>query len=129
MAIGSASGGRTPTGSGTSTGSAGWNLQLTSTTLTAAGRTLATDATDITGTSAVACGSGAPCTLPVNGVALPAAAPAGTPAPSPVKFFNAATSSGVGRIDVTLDLATLVPQNAFAGTYTSTVTISVVSGP
>lgn len=111
------------------TGLAGWSLQLTSTTLTAAGRSLATGATRITGTSGLACGSGAPCTLPVNDVALPVAAPAGTPAPSPVTLANAAASTGVGRVALTVDLATLVPQNAFAGTYTSTVTISVVSGP
>ena len=66
---------------------------------------------------------------PTNAMTYPKDVPAGTTAPTAIKYFNAASGTGVGRIDLTTSFGTLVAQNAYAGTYTSTVTISVVSGP
>lgn len=109
--------------------SAGWQLQVTSTTLTTGTRSLATTASDVTGVSGVACANGAPCTLPTNNVAFPVDVPAATTAPTAVKFYNAAANTGDSRVDMTLAFSVLVPQNAYAGTYTSTVTLSVISGP
>jgi hypothetical protein len=109
--------------------SAGWQVQVTSTTFTAVARTLATTATDLTAVSAVVCDNNAPCDLPVNSVTYPVDVPAGAVAPTGIKAYNAAAASGEGRIDFTASFTTLVPQNAFAGTYSASVTISVVSGP
>jgi hypothetical protein len=109
--------------------SAGWQVQVTSTTFTAVSGTLATTATDLTGVSAVVCDNNAPCDLPVNSVTYPVDVPAGTVAPTGVKAYNAAAASGEGRVDFTASFATVVPQNAFAGTYSASMTISVVSGP
>jgi hypothetical protein len=55
--------------------------------------------------------------------------PAGTTPPTAVKFFNAAASSGMGKFTVTPTIGVSVPQSSTAGTYTSTLTISIVSGP
>ena len=46
-----------------------------------------------------------------------------------VKFFNTTANNGMGRFTVTPTVGVTIPQNAFAGTYTSTVTLSIVSGP
>lgn len=111
------------------TGNVGWQLQITSTTFTTGTRTLAATASDVTGVSGVACDAGAPCTAPTNNVTFPKDLPAASTAPTAIKYYNAASATGVGGIDLTTALTTIVPQNAYAGTYTSTVTISVVSGP
>ncbi|MFL5845105.1 MAG: hypothetical protein ACJ762_10460 [Solirubrobacteraceae bacterium] len=108
---------------------AGWQLQVTSTTMTTGTRSLATTATDVSGVSAVTCDNGAPCVLPTNSVTFPVDVPAASTAPTAVKFYNAAANTGDSRVDMTLAFSSQVPQNAYAGTYSSTVTISVVSGP
>jgi hypothetical protein len=46
-----------------------------------------------------------------------------------VKFVNAASATGAGHFTVTPTITVSVPQNSFAGTYTSTLTIAIVSGP
>jgi hypothetical protein len=46
-----------------------------------------------------------------------------------VKFFNAAANTGMGKFTNTPTIGVFVPQSSFAGTYTSTLTISIVSGP
>jgi hypothetical protein len=108
---------------------AGWQLQVTSTTLTTGTHSLATTATDITAISTAACNNLGPCTLPTNSVTYPVGVPAAASAPTAVKFANAAATTGRSRIDWSATFAVDVPQNAFAGSYTSTVTISVISGP
>jgi hypothetical protein len=111
------------------TASAGWQLQVTSTTLTTGTRSLATTATQVTAMSSATCDNGAPCTLPANTVTYPVDVPAGTTAPTAVRFANAASGAGVGRIDWSATFSVAVPQNAYAGSYSSVLTISVVSGP
>lgn len=109
--------------------SLGWHLQVTSTQLTAGSRTLPVTATSLTDVGSLVCHAGAPCALPTNIIPSPVAVPAGATAPAPVTFFNAAAATGAGAIDLTINFSVDVPQNAYAGTYSSTVTISVVSGP
>jgi len=46
-----------------------------------------------------------------------------------VKFFNAAANSGMGRFTITPSITVSVPGNVYAGTYSSTVTVAVASGP
>jgi hypothetical protein len=108
----------------------GWNLTITSTQFTTGGgspQTLATNASTVTGVT-TACASGT-CTNPTNAIAYPVAVPAGATAPTAVKFFNAAANSGLGKFTITPTVSVFVPQNTIAGTYTSTLTVSIVSGP
>jgi hypothetical protein len=82
---------------------AGWNITGTSTTFTnAASKMLSTTATSITSAST---------------------------APTAVKLYNAATGTGKGPNTVNLTAQLSVPANAYNGTYSSTWTIAVVSGP
>jgi len=109
---------------------AGWNETITSTQFTTGGgtpQTLATNASSISGVT-VASGSGTN-TSPTNSVTYPVAVPAAATAPAAVKFFNAALSTGMGKFTITPTVGVFVPQNSFAGTYTSTVTLAIVSGP
>lgn len=115
-----------PTGTG-----AGWNLTITSTQFSTGGatpKTLATTATTITGVAS-ACKQGT-CTLPTNAITYSAlTVPAGATAPTAVKFFNAAANSGMGEFTITPTFSISIPANAYAGTYSSTVTLSIVSAP
>jgi hypothetical protein len=101
---------------------AGWNLTMSSTSFSdGAGHTLSPGA--VSGVSA-ACHGGNSCTAATNSITYPLTL-GGTAA----KFFNAASASGMGKIDVTPSVDVAIPGNAFAGTYTSTVTLAAVSGP
>ena len=109
---------------------AGWNATITSTTFSTGGgspRLLSTTASSLTGVTS-SCASGT-CTNPSNAQTYPFTVPAGTVAPTAVKFFNTTANNGMGIFTVTPTIAVTVPQNAYAGTYSSTVTLSVVSGP
>ena len=107
---------------------AGWNLQLTSTLFTNAGaKTMAPGATTLTSASgSAATGS---CIVPTNSVTYPVTVPAGSSPPTAVKVFNASASTGVGPNNVTLNASLAVPANTFSGSYTSTWTLTVASGP
>lgn len=112
-------------------GNAGWNLTVTSTQFSTGGATPSTlpaNASTITAVSN-ACVTGATCTNPTNAISYPVALPAGATAPPAVKYFNAAVGTGKGKFTNTPTIGVLVPANADAGSYTSTVTISAVSGP
>jgi len=106
----------------------GWNITGTSTTLTnAGGKTLSTTATQVTAASAAAATGN--CTLPTNSIGYPVTLPAASSPPTAVKLYNAATSTGTGPTDVTLTFQLSLPANTFNGTYSSTWTFAVVSGP
>jgi hypothetical protein len=110
---------------------AGWNLTITSTQFTTGGatpNTLATNASSVTGVTS-ACVGGSTCTNPTNSVTYPLNVPAAPVAPTAVKLFNAAANTGMGKFTVTPTVQVAVPANTYAGTYTSTVTLAVVSGP
>jgi hypothetical protein len=109
---------------------AGWNETITSTQFTTGvpnNYTLATNASSLTGVS-VTNGTGTN-TAPTNSVTYPLAVPAAAVAPAAVKFINAAANTGMGRFTLTPTVGVFVPQNTFAGTYTSTLTIAIISGP
>ena len=114
---------RTGAGSGL-----GWNTTITSTQFSTGTKTLPTSISTVTAVTS-ACMNGGLCTNPTNAITYPLAVPAGATAPTAVKFFAAATATGKGVFTVTPTVSVAVPQNAFTGTYTSTLTISVVSGP
>jgi hypothetical protein len=112
------------TGSG-----AGWDITATSTTFTAGAKTLATSSTTLSGAPTTACDAGATCTLATNSVGYPYTLPAATTAPTATKMFNAAVNTGLGNETITPTWRLSVPAATFAGTYTSTWTLSLVSGP
>lgn len=108
---------------------AGWNLTVTSTAFSdGSGHSLANDSSSLTGVTS-ACVAGGSCTNPTNAVTYPLTVPAAASAPAAVKFFNSAANTGMGRFTVTPSISVAVPGNAYAGSYTSTVTIAAVSGP
>jgi hypothetical protein len=108
----------------------GWNLAITSTQFSNGSATLPASASQIAAAPAVSCVSQyANCSPPSNSISYPVAVPAGTTPPSPAKFFDAAPGSGAGLFTVTPTVEVSIPQNSFAGTYTSTLTISIASGP
>ena len=108
----------------------GWNLTVTSTQFKdASSHTFPTTASTITAV-ATACGTSSTCTLPTNSVPnTNLAVPAATVAPAAVKYLNAANATGLGTTNVNATVSVAVPANVFAGTYTSTVTVSIVAGP
>jgi WxL domain surface cell wall-binding len=102
---------------------AGWNLQISATSFSdGAGHTLAPGSVS---SAAQACHAGSSCTAATNsGITLPLTV-SGTAA----KFFNAATNTGLGKLDITPTIAVQIPGDAYAGTYTSTVTLAATTGP
>jgi hypothetical protein len=110
------------TGSG-----AGWNLTATSTTFTTGSGTLPTAAAEIIAASASS--TSGTCSLPVNQIAYPVSIPAGASAPAAVKVFDASAGTGAGPVNVALTASLHVPGNARVGTYTSTWTLTLASGP
>jgi hypothetical protein len=116
----------------------GWGLTITSTTFSFSGsnalstpvtRALSTGATKVTGVAAVCAGLGT-CTDASNSVSYSnLTVPAASTAPTAVQFFNAAVDTGLGNFTITPTFQVSFPANVFAGTYSSTLTISITSGP
>jgi hypothetical protein len=108
----------------------GWNIDLTSTTLTNAGEeTLPTTASNVTGVASLVADPSGSCSLPTNGETYPITVPAGATAPAAVDIYNAAAGTGEGANDVTLDFSITVPGYAYDGSYSSTWTYTIASGP
>lgn len=108
------------TGSGS-----GWNLTISATNLTdgVAGHPSLTEQVSA---ATASCVSGNHCTN----------ATSTTPPTYPVvlsnsaqKFFSADANSGMGILSVSTTVQVLVLGNTYAGTYTATLTLAVVSGP
>ena len=102
---------------------AGWNLQISATNFSdGAGHTLAPGT--VSAVSA-ACHAGSTCSAATSsGITYPLNVTA-----TAAKFFNAASNTGLGKIDVTPTVQVAIPGNAYAGTYTSTVTLAAATGP
>jgi hypothetical protein len=110
------------------TGSAaGWNLTATSTPFISGTHTLPATAAQITAASATA-GTGQ-CSAPVNQISYPVTVPAASTPPSAVKVYDAGAGTGAGPANVALTASLNVPGNARTGTYTSTWTLTLASGP
>lgn len=106
------------TGSG-----AGWNLQISGTPLAdSKGHTLAQQ---LQPTAFAGCAPGSSCTPPGGPPSGPPVVITGTPQ----KFFSASPATGMGSMILQSLVFVLVPGNAFAGTYTTTLTLAAVSGP
>jgi hypothetical protein len=107
----------------------GWNTTIMSTQFTNAdGKTLAVDASSVSGVTSAAVGGtaelpGNSVTYGVGGLSIP------TDAAQPIKFFNAADGTGMGNFTLTPTVKVSVPAKSYKGAYKSTVTIAAVSGP
>jgi hypothetical protein len=114
------------TGSG-----AGWNVTATSTLFTSGTYTLPAGATIIGSPPATpSCDTNVTCTpAGIPTVAYPYSLPAGATAPTATKLFNAPSGTGLGDQTVTPTWTVAIPANAYAGNYTSTWTLSLVSAP
>jgi hypothetical protein len=74
-----------------------------------------------------ACSTGATCTTPTNTTSYPVAITTGA---SPVTIYDTAVSSGLGSITVgPVGWWLYLPANTLPGTYTSTVTLELISAP
>lgn len=106
----------------------GWNLTATSTRFTSGADTLSTTATTITGVSVTAGATN--CGMPVAGsTTFPITLPAGAVAPPATKIYSASLGSGLGIANLAYTFALAVPANTKIGTYTSTWTFTLASGP
>jgi hypothetical protein len=106
----------------------GWNITGTSTTFTnGSGNALPTTAATVTAASAT--GLSGNCSLPSNTVSYPATVPAGSTPPTATRLYNAAAGSGAGPVTVALTANLTVPAAVRTGSYSSTWTLSIVSGP
>ncbi len=100
----------------------GWNLTISATVFSDGATHTLNQGT--VASVASACHAGSTCTTATNAISYPLTI--GTTA---AKFFNAAVNTGLGKVDVTPTINVAIPGNAYAGTYTSTVTLAAVSGP
>ncbi len=113
---------------GDNTGSgSGWNVTLSNTSFTSGTHVLTnTDFTAALPGSPV-CDVGSSCTAATwtGNVAYPYTLP-GTAA---TKLLSAASGTGMGNQTASISWTAAVPADAFTGTYTSTWTVTLVSGP
>jgi hypothetical protein len=125
----------------------GWNVTVSATTFTSItpAATLVNAGTFSTNGSVAAqtattaptatCTSGATCTLPTNTTTYPVAITTAASAPTAVKIYDTSAASGLGSIVIGYPAAAAVgwwvavPANAVPATYTSTVTLEVISAP
>jgi WxL domain surface cell wall-binding len=106
----------------------GWNLNATSTTFSdGSGHSLPTTATTFTAASASAATGN--CSLPTNTTSYPVTLPAGSTPPTAAKLFNASAGTGAGPANLSLTANLAVPANTRAGSYSSTWTFTLSSGP
>jgi hypothetical protein len=124
--------------------SAGWHITVSATTFTSGTHTLPdTGSLVFTGSISSATASSPPsssclttCTLPSDTVTYPVAITTAPTAPSAATIYDTAAGSGDGAILLGGNSAAdpvgwwiNVPANARVGTYTSTVALTIVSGP
>lgn len=111
----------------------GWNLMITSTIFRHGNRNKDPDQLSTTASSVASvgasCGTYSTCTVPASSISYPLVIPAASKLPPPVKFFNAAQHTGLGKFILTMMVNVQVPKNVEAGIYTCTIVISVANGP
>jgi hypothetical protein len=92
-----------------------------------------TSVTSTSGPSATCTGT---CTLPTNTTTYPVGITTAATAPTPVTIFDTAAATGLGQMVIGGSAAANpvgwwvnVPASASAGSYTSTITVQIISGP
>ncbi|SRR6266851_4741184 len=127
------------TGSG-----AGWHVTTSATTFTNGSHALPNSltfvttgsVTSITATSAPTASCSGTCSLPSNSTTYPVAITTAASSPVPVTIYDTAAASGLGQIVIggstqpnPVGWWANIPANASAGSYTSVITMAVISGP
>ncbi len=127
------------TGSG-----AGWHVTMSATTFTAGPKSLPNTGTvHFNGSLISPLASTAPsatcvtsCTLPTDTTTYPVAITTAVSAPTAVTIYDTAAATGMGVMTLGGSTAANpigwwvnVPASVFTGTYTSTVTLSILTGP
>ncbi len=108
----------------------GWSIAATSTQWNDGGsQVLPPTATTVSDAPIVTCDVLSQCNLAASSVGYPYVLPAGATAPAASRLFNATAGTGIGRQTVTPTLRLSVPGNSYAGTYHSTITVTLQSGP
>lgn len=106
----------------------GWNLSATSTRFVSGGNSMSNSATTITGLSLAAGATN--CGMPATSTtSFPITLPAGVSAPAATKIYSDTVGNGLGIADLTYTFALAIPANTRTGTYTSTWTFTLASGP
>lgn len=116
--------------SGLGSTSSGWHLTITSTLFSTGGatpRTLSAGASSVTALTSL-CAVG-PCIDPANSSSYPIPVSAGSPAPTPLRFFSTPALTGLGTFTLTPIVTVEIPASAYAGAYASTLTLALTSGP
>ena len=98
----------------------GWHLTEQATALSDGAHTLTQQISAV----AQACHTGSTCSLPTSNVNLPVTMNA-----TGTSFYSSATNYGLGKVDITPTVSVAIPGNAYAGSYSSTVTFAAVAGP
>src|ERR1700730_2393819 len=128
----------------------GWHITASATTFTSAGPhtlnnsgtlavngslTLTSGALTVS-TPGSACLSTSTCTVPVPNITYPVAITTAPTTPTAVSIYNATALTGLGSINVGASSGgnpvgwwLFVPGNTIQGTYTSTVTLSIITAP
>ena len=127
------------TGSG-----AGWHVTTSATTFTNGAHTFSNtgtfvtngSVTSITATNAPTATCTATCTLPTNTTVYPVAITTATSSPTAAVIYDTAAGTGMGQMVIGGSTAANpvgwwvnVPSSASAGSYVSTITMAIVSGP
>ena len=117
---------------GDGTGTSGWSISATSTTFSTGGgapHALPATAVTVRSAPATACDAQASCTTPSNAILYPFVLPAGSVAPVAAKLYDASSGTGVCDQTVTPTFSLAIPAGAYAGSYSSTWTFTLASGP
>jgi hypothetical protein len=128
------------TGSG-----AGWHVTTSATTFTNGAHTFPDSGTFVTNGSVTSIAAtisptascvGGTCTLPTNTTTYPVAITTAAAAPTPATIYDTSAGTGLGQILIggstqpnPVGWWVNVPASASAGSYTSTITMAVISGP
>src|SRR6266851_2519751 len=90
----------------------------------------------VTATSAPTASCSGTCSLPSNSTTYPVAITTAASSPVPVTIYDTAAASGLGQIVIggstqpnPVGWWANIPANASAGSYTSVITMAVISGP
>jgi hypothetical protein len=112
------------TGSGKASG---WNVSASATQFVNGSYTFPTNATSVTGVSPPVSCSGGNCSLPVPSGSI--TYPATLPNTGGSSIYSTEANTGEGTNVMTATMQVAAPANIYAGTYTSTVTLQVATGP
>lgn len=123
---------------------AGWHVTMSATTFTNSSHTLLNtgtlstngSVTSISGTGAPTATCSATCTVPTNTTTYPVAITTAATSPTPSVIYDTSVNTGLGQVVIGGSAAAdpvgwwlQIPASVYTGSYVSTVTLEVISGP